>query len=115
MSYLVGMEIASWVSQLRKGAAELAVVAALDTQDLYGLELLEIINRHESLISEGAVYPLLSRLEKEGKVTSRWELEDSAHPRKYYRLTSEGRAALGAMRSAWTHFRKAMSALVETS
>lgn len=107
------MDIAPWLSQLRKGAAELAVLAALDSKDLYGLELLEVVNSQQDLVSEGAIYPLLSRLEKEGKLMSRWELEDSSHPRKYYRLTKDGRALLIAMRAAWTDFRKAMSTLVE--
>lgn len=107
------MDITSWVSQLRKGAAELAVLAALEDTDLYGLELLEAVNSQENLVSEGAIYPLLSRLEKESKLTARWEVEDSSHPRKYYRLTKDGRVLLPAMRLEWTRFREAMSAIVE--
>ena len=109
------MEIASWLSQLRKGAAELAVLAALERGELYGLELLLTINSQDNLISEGAIYPLLSRLEKEGKLISRWETTDNAHPRKYYKLTGKGNAMLSAMRLAWKQFRQAISAIVEPS
>lgn len=93
----------------------MAVLATLDSRDLYGLELLEAVNSLEELVSDGAIYPLLARLEKEGKLLSRWEVEDSSHPRKYYRLTNDGRALLPEMRRAWTNFRTAMTAIVEPS
>ena len=93
----------------------MAVLATLDSRDLYGLELLEAVNSLVELVSEGAIYPLLARLEKEGKLLSRWEVEDSSHPRKYYRLTNDGRALLPEMRRAWTNFRTAMTAIVEPS
>ena len=109
------MDINPWLAQLRKGAAELAVLALLDGGDQYGIQLLAALNGGDALVSEGAIYPLLARLEKEAKIASRWELEDGPHPRKYYRLTDEGRASLAAMRRAWTEFRKSMTSIVELS
>ena len=108
------MDITSWISQLRKGAAEFAVLSVLAKRDRYGLEILEATNGAGELVSEGSLYPLLNRLEKDGKVESRWELEDSAHPRKYYRITQAGVRTVQAMLAAWIDFRSAMSATVET-
>src|ERR687895_1115061 len=88
------MELNAWKSQLRKGAAELAVLATLDRGETYGLDLLEQIRAAGGLeLSEGSIYPLLNRLQKEGKIRGRWVQDpDAAHPRKYYGLTRDGRA-----------------------
>src|SRR5215210_8489950 len=93
------VELTAWKSQLRKGAAELAVLATLDREESYGLELLERLQAVGGLeLSEGSIYPLLNRLQKDGKIQGRWvEDPDAAHPRKYYALTAEGRALLAEM------------------
>lgn len=107
------MEIGPWQAQLRKGAAELGVLACLRDRERYGVQILERTNRAGDIVTEGALYPLLSRLEKEGKLRSRWVTEDGPHPRKYYALTETGAALLAAMTQAWVGFRTAMTDVVE--
>lgn len=107
------MDIAPWQAQLRKGAAELVVLSILGRAECYGLQILEQANLAGDIVSDGALYPLLNRLEKDGKLASRWVTDDSAHPRKYYRLTPEGEETLGAMKAAWIAFRIAMCGVVE--
>jgi PadR family transcriptional regulator, regulatory protein PadR len=104
------MELSAWKAQLRKGAAELAVLAALDRTESYGLELLERLQSAGGLeLSEGSIYPLLNRLQKEGKIRGRWvEDPEAAHPRKYYGLTEEGRALLAGMLAEWAQFEAGM-------
>jgi PadR family transcriptional regulator PadR len=109
------MDIAPWLSQLRKGAAELVVLAVVSRGEAYGLQILEQANDAGDIVSDGALYPLLNRLEKEGKLSARWVTDDAAHPRKYYRLTKEGAANFAAMQEAWVAFRLAMSRAVEKS
>lgn len=109
------MDIESWKAQLRKGAAELAVMAVLEAHERYGLEILEEVRGEEGLaISEGTIYPLLNRLQKDGKLRARW-VEDpgASHPRKYYALTEEGRVFLQQMRDAWEDFRLEMERLLK--
>ena len=108
------MELDAWRAQLRKGAAELAVLATLDRGESYGLELLERIHAAGGLeLSEGSIYPLLNRLQKEGKIRGRWvEDPDAAHPRKYYGLTDEGRALLVGMLAEWAQFEAGMRQLL---
>lgn len=107
------MEISQWQAQLRKGAAELAVLSVLSPREQYGLQILDTANARGVIVTDGALYPLLNRLEVEGKIEARWEVENAAHPRKYYRLTEAGQAAQIAMKSAWIGFREAMTHLVE--
>jgi PadR family transcriptional regulator PadR len=107
------MEIASWNAQLRKGAAELAVLSVLARAEAYGLQILERANRAGEIVTEGALYPLLARLEKESKLRSRWVTDDGPHPRKFYQLTGAGAAAHDEMTKAWVAFRLAMSDVVE--
>lgn len=92
----------------------MAVLAVLAEGERYGLEVLEAVRRDGGLdISEGTIYPLLNRLRKEGKLSSRWvEDRDASHPRKYYRLTKEGEELLEAMRSVWIEHTRGMSRLV---
>ena len=104
------MDLSGWKTQLRKGAAELAVLATLDRQESYGLELLDRLQAAGSLeLSEGSIYPLLNRLQKEGKIRGRWvEDPEAAHPRKYYGLTPAGRALLAEMLAEWSQFEAGM-------
>lgn len=109
------MEIRAWQAQLRKGAAELAVLAVLERGESYGVEILEAIDRAGGLeVAEGSIYPLLNRLQKAGKLRARWVEDPGAtHPRKYYSLTEEGRRTLAEMRAAWRRFRRGLDALVK--
>ena len=70
-----------WEVQLRKGCLELAVLAALWDGKLYGLEILRRLESDSDLIvSEGTVYPLLSRLKALGLVRSEWVESGAGHP-----------------------------------
>jgi len=104
------VDLDSWKAQLRKGAAELAVLATLERGERYGLELLEQVRGAGGLeLSEGSIYPLLNRLQKEGKIRGRWvEDADATHPRKYYALTAAGRALLADMLAEWAQFEAGM-------
>jgi PadR family transcriptional regulator PadR len=103
-------ELDAWRAQLRKGAAELAVLACLGEKERYGVEILERIHEAGGLdLSEGSIYPLLARLQKEGKIAGHWVVDpDAAHPRKYYALTAEGRSLLAEMLTEWESFAAAM-------
>ena len=107
--------LSSWKSQLRKGAAELAVLAFLGRGEAYGLQILQAITASGELgVSEGSIYPLLKRLEKSGKIVARWaETRDGGAPRKYYALSDEGRALLTGMTQEWQSFSAELTRLVE--
>lgn len=104
----------AWVSQLRKGLVEVVVLGMLAARTLYGQQLVdELAARPELAISAGTVYPLLSRLKKAGLIDSTWEESPVGPPRKYYRLTDEGRMELEAMTVAWRSVSSGVSAILD--
>ena len=108
------MDLMSWQTQLRKGAAELVVLGLLSRGERYGLQVLEETGGAGGVLSEGSIYPLLNRLEREGKLVARWVMPDEARvPRKYYRLSKEGAALVAEMKAMWTDFSAFVSGMVE--
>lgn len=102
-----------WEVQFRKGCLELAILATLWNGKLYGLEILRRLEVTSNLmVSEGTVYPLLSRLKAEGVLDSEWVESEAGHPRKYYRLTSAGRRRAPAMARMWSEFSSNLSSLI---
>jgi PadR family transcriptional regulator, regulatory protein PadR len=102
-----------WEVQLRKGGLELAILASLWTGRLYGLEILRRLESDSDLVvSEGTVYPLLSRLKVLGLVDSEWVESDAGHPRKYYSLTRAGRERALEMLRVWTRFSTSIGKLL---
>ncbi|MGB2662795.1 MAG: PadR family transcriptional regulator [Candidatus Acidiferrum sp.] len=102
-----------WEVQLRKGCLELAILAALWGGRLYGLEILRRLEDDSNLIvSEGTVYPLLSRLKVLGLVNSEWVESEGGHPRKYYALTKSGKKRALEMAEIWTRFSSSMRKLL---
>ena len=106
-------QVDAWRSQLRKGSLELAVLVALQKKPRYGLELVELLNQLKLGISEGSIYPLLSRLKAEHKVETEWVEEKTGHAHKYYRLTEDGRTICRLMVTAWRDFDRAFNRLLE--
>ena len=80
------------------------VLAILAEADSYGYAILQRVRdlsggRIEW--TDGMLYPVLHRLERLGHVQARWETADSGRRRKYYRITSGGRAQLVEDRKQW--------------
>lgn len=88
-----------WLSELRRGVLVLAVLSRLRAPQ-YGYSLRQSLEEGGMAIDQGTLYPLLRRLESQGLLVSEWNTE-SAPPRRYYTLSAEGLAALGAMSEAW--------------
>jgi PadR family transcriptional regulator len=64
------------------------------------------------IVSEGTIYPLLSRLKALGLVRSEWVESDAGHPRKYYALTPAGNQRAREMATIWARFSTSMSKLL---
>lgn len=88
----------NWTVQVRKGVLELCILNALADKERYGYELVKTLVGIPGLgVTEGTLYPLLSRLRVQGFITARLEESSEGPARKYYALTRDGRQIMGAM------------------
>jgi PadR family transcriptional regulator PadR len=114
LQYKSFMDVEAWKSQLRKGAAELAVLALIGREERSGIGLLDALSeRPEIGLSDGSMYPLLNRLEREGRIAGAWQApKGGGRGQKIYRLTADGKLALKRMSAAWDGFRTELSEIV---
>jgi len=102
------------LAQMRRGTLQYCVLSLLADEERYGFDLVRGLAELDGMVtSEGTIYPLLSRLRRDGLVESNWQESRSGPPRRYYRLTNAGRAALDAFRLEWRRFRDAVDHFVE--
>ena len=101
------------LSQLRRGVLEHCVLSLLVQEPLYGFDLVRRLSDIDVLVtSEGTIYPLLSRLRRDGWVTTSWVESEAGPPRRYYSLTPDGRRALQSFAGDWRRFRDAVDSLL---
>jgi PadR family transcriptional regulator, regulatory protein PadR len=106
-------ETRSSLTQLRRGTVEYCVLALLRDGERYGFELVRELSESAGLVtSEGTIYPLLTRLRKDQLVTTTWRESESGPPRRYYRLTEAGHAALASFVKEWARFRDSVDAIL---
>jgi PadR family transcriptional regulator, regulatory protein PadR len=102
------------LAQMRKGTLQYCVLALLVEDERYGFDLVRSLAEKDGMVtSEGTIYPLLSRLRRDGLVETTWRESSSGPPRRYYQLTKSGLAALEAFKAEWGPFRDAVDHFVE--
>jgi transcriptional regulator len=96
---------------LKKGTAELLVLAQLEARARHGYEIArQIAARSGGTVSfhAASLYPVLYRLERRGLITGRWVEKRDQRRRRYYSLTAKGRAVLTERRKTWRVFMDAV-------
>ena len=111
--YIVLQYMASPVPdrELKKGSAELMILALLENRPRHGYEiaqLIELRSRGALRFNVASLYPLLYRLEKRGWIRGRWVEKAGQRRRRYYRLTPAGKKILAAQRDGWREFVEAI-------
>jgi PadR family transcriptional regulator PadR len=102
------------LAQMRRGTLQYCVLALLAEEERYGFDLVRALASVDGMVtSEGTIYPLLSRLRRDGLVDSTWRESPTGPPRRYYRLTEAGREALAGFLREWSRFRDAVDHFVE--
>lgn len=96
---------------IRKGLLEFALLRVVAAEKLYVAEMLQRLASTEFATQEGTLYPLLSRLRREGLVDYEWKESEAGPPRKYYRLTETGRRAMQELHSYWNHLNETLTRL----
>lgn len=85
--------------ELRRGIVVIAVLRQLDVPR-YGYSLIQELAQQGLEIEEGTLYPLLRRLEQQKLLESDWDVSES-RPRKYYKISAEGREVLSVLSAEW--------------
>jgi PadR family transcriptional regulator, regulatory protein PadR len=98
------------LAQMRRGTLQYCVLALLVDEERYGFDLVRALDGMAT--SEGTIYPLLSRLRRDGLVSTTWEESPSGPPRRYYRLTPKGHKALDQFADEWQRFRDTVDRFV---
>src|SRR5687767_8746501 len=96
---------------LKKGTAELLVLAQLEERPSHGYEIAQQIERRSRgtvSFHAASLYPVLNRLERRGLIAGRWVEKAGQRRRRYYTLTTEGRKVLAARRKNWSTFMQAV-------
>lgn len=102
------------LTQMRRGTLEYCVLAVLRKGERYAFDLVKTLANLDGMVtSEGTLYPLLTRLRKDGLVESTWQESPKGPPRRYYRITPKGEGALAAFSEEWRRFRTSVDQLIE--
>ena len=100
---------------LRKGSARVLILTMLAEKPMYGYQIVKELKRRSKgyfVFKEGTLYPALHGMEKEGLLTSEWQVVQKGPSRKYYHITEEGRNALAASTREWTTFSKQLLSIL---
>lgn len=97
--------------ELRRGSLILAVLGQLRAEH-YGYTLRKALADAGVEIEEGALYPMLRRLESQGLLTSEWREEEKRNKR-FYRLSPEGRAVLDRLIAEWSALNLSLHGILE--
>lgn len=95
------MNIDNAKSQMRKGMLEYCIMLLLKEKAYYTSDIIKKLKEANLLVVEGTLYPLLTRLKKDGVLTYEWQESTQGPPRKYYVLTEEGNEALAQLDQSW--------------
>lgn len=76
--------------QLRKGFLTYCVLKVCSHEPKYTSDIITMLREAEMVVVEGTIYPLLSRLQKEGLLAYEWQESEQGPPRKYYKTTDFG-------------------------
>lgn len=96
---------------VKKGSAELLVMALVEDRPRHGYEIGKLIEERSGgalVFHVASLYPMLYRLERKGLLEGRWVEKAGQRRRRYYRLTAEGRRVLARQRSVWRQFMTAL-------
>jgi PadR family transcriptional regulator PadR len=97
--------------ELRRGVLSIAVLSQLSKEE-YGYSLLKALSEKGMEIDQSTLYPLLRRLESQGLLQSDWRIMDEARPRRYYVISTQGRAVLNKLKREWSAMAETMKQML---
>ncbi len=95
------MELDNRFVAIRKGLLEFLILKIIASRKVYVADMLKRLSETEFATQEGTLYPLLSKMRREGLVDYEWQESGAGPPRKYYGLTPRGQAQLAELDAYW--------------
>jgi PadR family transcriptional regulator PadR len=105
------MGITDTFAAIRKGLLEFLILKIVAADKVYVADILERLSDTEFATQEGTLYPLLSKMRRDGLLDYEWQESDAGPPRKYYELTARGRSHLADLNEYWKHLNATITQL----
>ena len=96
---------------IRKGLLEFLVLRIIAAEKVYAADILKQLNATDFATQEGTLYPLLSKMRREGFLDYEWKESEAGPPRKYYQLTAAGRKQLRETTDYWNKIQATVKSL----
>ena len=98
-------------ASIRKGLLEFLILKIVASDKVYVADMLRRLSTTEFATQEGTLYPLLSKMRREGAVDYEWQESDAGPPRKYYKLTAKGKSQLDELTEYWAYINQTLDNL----
>ena len=105
------MSVTEKFSAIRKGLLEFLILRIVSSDKVYVADMLKRLGTTQFATQEGTLYPLLSKMRREGLVDYQWQESGTGPPRKYYRLTAKGASQLAELNDYWKDINATISQL----
>ena|SRR6187200_1803878 len=95
------MSVEEKFAAIRKGLLEFLILKIVSADKVYAADILKHLSVTDFATQEGTLYPLLSKMRRDGLLDYEWQESDAGPPRKYYELTTKGKSQLAELDGYW--------------
>ena len=96
---------------IRRGLLEFLILKIVASDKVYAADILKRLSATDFSTQEGTLYPLLSKMRRDGLLDYEWQESDAGPPRKYYELTAKGKSQLAELNDYWKHLNATIAKL----
>lgn len=96
---------------IRRGLLEFLILKIVAADRVYAADILNRLSATDFATQEGTLYPLLSKMRRDGLLDYEWQESDAGPPRKYYALTAKGKSQLAELNAYWKHLNATITQL----
>lgn len=105
------MSVEEKFAAIRKGLLEYLILKIVAADKVYAADILRRLSATDFATQEGTLYPLLSKMRRDGLLDYEWQESDAGPPRKYYELTAKGETQLAGLNDYWKHLNTTIAQL----
>jgi len=105
------MSVDERFAAIRRGLLEFLILKIVASDRVYAADILKRLSATDFATQEGTLYPLLSKMRRDGLLDYEWQESDAGPPRKYYELTAKGRSQLAELNGYWKHLNATITQL----